>query len=586
MSVEPGEVLAAGPGDVQWIAYAVNGETYAAARVGGYLVGRDDRGWWRAGEQGERLAVGKPALELLKATPPPDDFPVLVQPPPVHRALTDLGNAERLVAGHGNDLRYCKALGWLAWDGCRWRPDATGEVMRRAKATVRAICDETGIVDDANAAAEIRKWARRSEGRRLLEAMVELATSEPGIPISHDDLDADPMALNVANGTVELRTGELHPLDRDDLITKLAPIAYDADAMAPRWNKFLEEIIPKPEVRAFLQRAVGYSITGNADEHVLLIPYGTGANGKSTFLEVLRAVLGDYAQQTPASTLLGRRGDGANNDVARLRGARFVSAVETDQGKRLAEALVKRLTGGDTTTARFLFHEFFEFRPAFTLWLATNHRPRVVGTDHAMWRRLLLVNFDVQIPDDEQDLGLRDRLIETEASGILGWAVTGALAWQRDGLAPPEVVRAATSRFRAEQDVMGGFIAERCVVRDDMRVSAAALYGDYSTWCAEHGQYAMSETVFSTTLEERGFEKRRSEATGARRWFGIGLHTGEGDNDEQSQHVPEKASEPISSGAQLTGTDGKTRDVAPMRDDEEARLRLLAEPPGQGPEEF
>ncbi len=438
---------------------------------------------------------------------------------------TDLGNARRLVAAHGAELRYCHPWGkWFAWDGRRWRLDESGEVVRRAKATIRDLYREAAGLDDA-ARQALGKHALRSEAGARLRAMVDLAESEPGIPVHPDDLDRDPWLLNVRNGTVNLRTGALRPHERGDLVTKLAAVEYDPAADCPAFLAFLDRIMAGNEgLIRFLQRAAGYSLTGDTSERVLMILHGEGRNGKSTFLEVLRSILGDYAIRTPTDTLMAKRENGIPNDVAALRGARFVSASEADEGRRLAEATIKDLTGGDTISARFMRGEFFNFAPEFKLWLGTNHKPGIRGTDQAIWDRIRLVPFTVRIPDSEQDKRLREKLL-AEASGILTWALEGCLDWQRDGLGEPQEVTEATAGYRAEMDVLGAFLDDRCVCHERAQVSAKALYAAYQAWCDETGEKPLTQQATGRRLTERGFDSAQLGKSRTRTWLGIGLKT-------------------------------------------------------------
>jgi len=463
---------------------------------------------------------------------PPDDGEVPSDPaPPSPRRypLTDYGNAERLVTLHGADIRYCHPWNkFLVWDSRRYRLDDTAEVIRRAKLTIRGLYGEAQGIADEHERAALAKHAVRSEATAKLEAMIRSATSEEGIPILPDELDSDPWALNVRNGTLDLRTGELRPHRREDRLTKLAPTAYDAAATCPTWERFLERIMDgNPSLISFLQRAVGYSLTGLTIERVLLLLYGRGRNGKSTFLEIIGSLLGDYGARTPVATLLLKRDGGIPNDVARLKGARFVWTSETEQGRRLAEALVKELTGGDTMSARFMRGEWFDFKPEFQLWLATNHRPEIRGSDPAIWDRIRLVPFSVRIPDDEQDKRLGEKL-RAELPGILVWAVRGCLDWQRNGLGTPQEVRDATDGYRKDMDVLGQFLGERCIRNQLAQVTAKALYGEYKRWAEEGGEPAITQTAFGIRLGERNLEgvSKKTKRDGVW-WLGIGLR-GEG----------------------------------------------------------
>lgn len=266
---------------------------------------------------------------------------------------------------------------------------------------------------------------------------------------------------------------------------------------------------------------MGYSLTGHTSEQVLLLLYGIGANGKSTFLETVRALLGDYATQADFTTFLKRESDGARNDLARLVGTRFVSAVEAEAGKPLAEALVKQLTGGDTITARFLFREFFDFRPAFKLWLAANHKPTITGGDHGIWRRMRLVPFTVTIPEAERDAKLTSKLA-AELPGILAWAVRGWLAWRAAGLGLPPEVQAATASYRDEMDALGPFLDEATAAVDGARITAKELYEAYEAWCAANGERPRSQKGFAMSLRERGFEAVKG-SKGVRCWSGLAL---------------------------------------------------------------
>jgi len=440
-----------------------------------------------------------------------------------------MGNAERFVSQHGDNVRYCHEWrSWLAWDGCRWKRDSNPEVRQWAKETVRSIYAEAGKYATEAQRAAAANWAKRSESAAAVEAMLKLAQSEKGIPVSPDDLDADRWRLNLRNGTVDLRTGELQSHNRADLITKLAPIEFDPKARCPRWDRFLTEVFePHPDVVPFIQRAVGYSLTGDTREECLFLLHGTGRNGKGTFLKTLTLKLGDYAGTADFSTFVQRRDDaGPRDDIAAMRGRRLISAQESREGAALAESLVKWLTGGDLVRARRLYENSTEFDPTWKIWLASNHRPIIRGTDPAIWSRIKLIPFAV-VFDGREDKRLK-AVLQDELPGILNWAIEGCLQWQEDGLEFPASVLNATNEYRSESDQTARFIAECCVTGDYAQAKARTLYAAYRRWAEEGGEHPVTETSFGRRLTEHGFRKVREEL--GIRYLGIGLKI-DGSND-------------------------------------------------------
>lgn len=451
--------------------------------------------------------------------------------------FTDYGNAERLAASHREDLRYLfNWKKWLAWSGSHWEVNADGEVMRRAKATVRSLYQEAGRLTEAatdekddtariklaDAATAMMKWARLSESNRLLEAMITLARSEPGIPIQADDLDQDPWLFNCLSGTIDLKTGNLRPHNRSDLITKLSPTEYDANAKCPLWLAFLDRVLASNQpLIDFLQRALGYSLTGIVSEHCLFVVFGTGRNGKSTFLNTFLAMMGGYAHKTPPDLLLTRYGQAHPTERAVLHGTRFAPATETAEGHHLDEVQVKELTGGDRVIARRMREDFWQFPPTHHLWLATNHKPIVRGTDLGIWSRLRLIPFTVTIPIEERDTSLMDKL-QSEWPSILGWAVQGCLDWQAKGLMEPIEVWQATSQYRNDMDVIGAFLAEHCVEQDAARSTAKDLYQTYQKWTQLTGERTITKVNFGLRLQERGYRQAKG-AKGVRLWLGLRL---------------------------------------------------------------
>ncbi len=465
--------------------------------------------------------------------------------------LTDLGNARRVVKRHGRDLRFVHPWKtWLVWDERRWAEDQIGEAVRRVKETqgslfkwaeakLKELAEQGGEGDqdeDEERKAKLKQLRQllahllKWEDTRAVARCLESARSEPGIPALPAQLDADPFLLNVLNGTIDLRTGRLRPHRREDLLTKLAPVRYDPRATCPLWLRCLERWMDgNPNLPGYLQRVAGYGMTGSVSEQVLWFLYGAGANGKSTFLLVLLSLLGDYAMQAVSDLLMAKHNESHPTERADLFGRRFVCTIETDSGKRLAEALLKSLTGGDKVRARKMRQDFFEFDPTHKLFLAANHKPVIRGTDYAVWRRIKLVPFTVTIPEREKDKQLPEKL-KAEASGILNWMLAGCRDWQQGGLGEPNEVRDATAAYQAEQDSVAQFIAECCVRQADARVKVSLLFEAYGRWS---GDKFITQPAFNERLRAKGFESKR--VTQGYFWCGLALAEGQ---HEQGGYEP------------------------------------------------
>lgn len=447
------------------------------------------------------------------------------------RKLTDLGNAERLRDRHGDRIRHCRALDtWFIWNGARWEPDATGHIHRFAEETVRAIYAEAA--DGATTAEReaIAKHATRSESASRIEAMISLARFLDGIPVVPAQLDSDRWALNCVNGTLDLRSGELRAHDPANLITKLCPVVYDADATLPLWDTFLAETTGGDEAfAAFLRRAAGYTLVGEPTEEVMFFPYGPAATGKSTFLEALKSALGDYAMTADFEAFLKKRSDGGiRSDIARLAGARFVVSIEVDDGKRLAEGLFKALTGGDTVTARHLYQREFEFLPQFALWLAANNAPNVSADDAAMWRRILRLPFAQIVPKERRDPKIKAMLRDTKAAGpaILAWAMKGCIEWQRDGLGIPPAVAEATAEYRREMDPFADFVDACCDLSPQSWIATERIWDAYRQHEGDDANLsAAAKKAFIGHLQSLGCTalSQRWQGKVARGWKGITL---------------------------------------------------------------
>ncbi len=446
------------------------------------------------------------------------------QPPRFN--FTDLGNAERFVDAHRGRVLWCPARkAFLVWDGKRFAWDDRGEAVKLAHHTARRIFHEAADAETEDAQKAITKWALASQNESRINAM--LSQSKPYLAVGMEDLDRDPWLVNCQNGTLDLRTARLKSHEAADRITKIVPVDYDPDASCPRFMQFLEEALVDEAVIKFVKRYSGYTLTGITRERLLAILYGFGKNGKTTLVELLHEVLGDYARNTDVETLLIKKYQGVGNDVAALKGARFVSAAEVEKDRRLAESKVKQLTGRDTVTARFLFGENFDFKPQFKLWLSTNNKPVIQGTDDAIWDRIRLIPFTQRFEGPKADPKLADKL-RTELPGVLAWMVGGCLEWQEHGLEEPKKVTEATQQYREEMDTLAAFLDEECVVDPGYRVLAERLYQRYAMWCDKSGERKDPKKAFVARLEERGFSRRRETAgvnKGRYIWLGIGFRS-------------------------------------------------------------
>ena len=343
---------------------------------------------------------------------------------------TDLGYARRLVKVYGGRLRYVPAWRrWLIWDGRRWAHDSTGQAARWMKAVARRLTADALAIEDGKDERRGLSAARRGESSRAIAGALTLASTEAELAVSPDDLDADPFLLNCANATLDLRTGELHDHDPADMLTKMTGAAFDPEAAGPEFAKFLGRVQPQDEMRAYLGRLLGHALEGRVVEHVLGIFHGIGRNGKGTLIGAVVSALGDYADAADPELLTARTFDAHPTSTADLFGLRLAILHETDKGRRLAEATVKRLTGGDRLKARRMREDFWSFDPSHTFVMLTNHKPLVSGTDEAIWARLRLVPWDVVIPAEERDLGLADKLA-AELDAVLAFLVTGYQAWR------------------------------------------------------------------------------------------------------------------------------------------------------------
>lgn len=420
--------------------------------------------------------------------------------------LTDSGNAERFAAQHRDKARYVDDWRqWYVWDGTRWQPDKTGAVARLTKETARAIGREAEHEVDDDRRKKIRAWASKSEARQGRENMSALARGEKGIAAAPSDFDADPWLLNVTNGTLDLRTSTLRPHAREDMLTRLAPVVYDPGAKAPLWESFLRRVMGgSDELISYLQRLVGYALTGVVREQEFYFSYGDGRNGKGVFHHTIDRALGDYSVTAADHVFFMSKGDGGHpTSIASLVGARFVICSEIPEGKRFNEDLLKRLTGGDAIKTRRLYENEWEFTPTGKLFFSGNHKPIIRGADGGIWRRVRLIPWNTVIPEAEIDFALEVKL-RAELPGVLAWAVRGCEAWRTRGLGEPPDVKAATAEYRDESDPLAEFFRGRCEFGATFKIARSALRFAYEQWCKEHGATPVGAKKLGESLRRRG----------------------------------------------------------------------------------
>lgn len=433
------------------------------------------------------------------------------------RAYTfdDMGNAERFVDLFGENVRYCYTeKKWYFYNSMRWSVDNLGVILRMADKCVEAMKAEAKLYLQADEesggdmAKAFEKHMKSSRSNKSKKAM--LNEIEHHLPILPLQMDRYKMALNTPSGIINLKNGDVKAHNPEYYFTKITSVDCAEAADCPRWLAFLDDIFAgDKDLIRYIQKAVGYSLTGSTAEQCAFFLYGTGRNGKSTFIDVIRDVFGDYAANIQPETIMVKssQSNAINSDIARLKGARLVTSVEPNEGVRLNEGLLKQLTGDDTVTARKLYSEEFEFKPEFKLWMATNHKPIIRGTDTGIWRRIHMIPFDVQIPEDKVDKNLTHKL-KAEMTGIFKWCIDGCLMWQREGLQMPAAVLKSVREYRREMDVISAFIEDKCTLEGT--VQASTLYAAYVSWADSNNEYCMSNTKFSTELAKR-FEKVRGK---------------------------------------------------------------------------
>lgn len=437
--------------------------------------------------------------------------------------LTDLGNARRFINLFKDIVRYShKQETWLYWDGNRWAYDHEERILLLASTIPQKVREMAIKIKDEQKQKSITKFANETENLQKLKAMVNSARFQREVLIDIEQLDKDPYLFNVKNGTINLRTGQLQPHNKEDLISKQSFVKYDPTANCNNWLQFINKCMGgNQELIDYLQRVVGYIMTGDTSEQKFFFLHGAGRNGKSTFVEILNAIMDEYATTTPMNTFIKQQNEGINNDIAGLKGSRLVTAQETEKGKQLSETKLKMLTGGDTIKARFLHKEYFEYTPNFKILISGNHKPKVKETTTAIWDRMRLIPFTVKIEDNERDPYLKEKLL-LESSGILNWMIEGCRKWISGKLSCPSIVIQSTNEYRTEMDVVQRFLEECFIFNKLAKVSFKTIYDVYSYWSEVNGDSEMSRKSLGSNLKERGYTPR--SINGQRYYEGIQLN--------------------------------------------------------------
>lgn len=430
--------------------------------------------------------------------------------------MTDTGNAHRLLDRFGNIIRYSyNRKKWLFWDGKQWRTDESGEVKKLADIICDDIKRDAILEQDDKTQVELLKWANKTANSRYKESMIKECQHLENIPASPQSFDSYPEFMNCQNGIINLKNGELMPHDSNLMLSKICNSEYDVSGATPkRWMQFLDEVTDgDKELQKYIQKCVGYSLTGSNREQCSYFLYGMGNNGKSTFLDTISDLVGSYSANVQPETIMMKKwgSDGANSDIARLQSARFVTSEEPTEGVRLNEGLLKQLTGGSKITCRFLYGDEFEYTPEFKIWIATNHKPVIRGTDIGIWRRIKLIPFEVNIPKQKVDKNLKYRL-RKEFPQILKWAVDGCMLWQSEGIEDPKCVKDAVKEYKQEMDLLAGFL-EQCIEIDyehGEKISASELFALYSKWAKVNNEYEMSSKKFFREVTNKLPDKGRN----------------------------------------------------------------------------
>jgi putative DNA primase/helicase len=450
----------------------------------------------------------------------------------------DMWNAEYFIKDHGENVRFCNGL-WYIWNGSMWQEDKLNKIHQLSKNTLKNMEQNyLPSIEDEKQCYTFIEHLRQSGNKIKKYNMIELAKDEEGISILPETLNQDIWLLNLNNGTFNLSKDNftLKPHNKKDYITKKIDINYNQDAKCELWLKFLNKIFNNnQDVIKFVQKSLGYSLTGSTQEQCLFILHGEGSNGKSTFIDTIEKIMGEYAKNTPPETLMTKIStNNASPDICRMKGVRFIPSVETEEDKTFSEVLLKQLTGNDTISARKLYQDFESFKIEGKYWIACNHKPNIRGTDNAIWRRIRTIPFNVTIADNEKDKDFANKLLR-EKEGILNWIIQGCKLWHLEGLEPVEDIKNATNEYRNEQDIINAFIDECCVIGSDKyTINVSDFYKAYKDWCENNGEIPISGNKLAKKMKQRKFEKKRNSSGLSRfKWFyeGIGINKPEDEED-------------------------------------------------------
>jgi putative DNA primase/helicase len=473
---------------------------------------------WNKGYTKEELEDALLAINDVACDPPLNAKDVIqiarsISNYPRHIAYTqtDLGNSQRFIDEIGHKVRYCQEQKcWYIWNGKKWNEDKKNEIQELAKETVKEMYKKAKAISDPEIRKASLKHAQKSQGRRSIQNMISMSSSDRSINVNAEDLDTDNWLLNIENGTIDLKTGKLLPHDPNHLISKITNIEFDENAECPKWMDFLDYIFSGDmELIGYMQKLTGYCLTGSIKQQILPILYGNGNNGKTTFMQVLEGLLGEYCIYADVSSFAVSNSSNIRNDLARMKGSRLILTSEFEHNQHISEATVKSVTGGEKIPCRYLYGEYFEYRPTGKIMMATNYKPLIKGTDKGIWRRIHFIPFLVQIAERDRKENYHEELLE-ELPGILNWALEGCLQWQKEGLKKPPAVEDATTEYRKDMDDLADFLDTCCESASNAKIHSSDIFKAYTDWAMENSiKNPLSQRAFSKELELRGYKKKR-----------------------------------------------------------------------------